>query len=93
MNGELINPQDFISFFSWDFWLIIVLGALGVYGWGRAAFKITKKTAMFLTPAIVYLFVRDAIPNQELQELVALMVILFYGTIVMWFFFIKKPKS
>ena len=86
-----INPEDFISFFSWDFWLIIVLGALGVYGWGRAAFKITKKTAMFLAPAIVYLFVRDAIPNQELQELAALLVILFYGTIaVKWIFFNKK---
>ena len=92
MNGELIDPKDFVSFFDWWTILVIVLAAAGVYGWGKAAFKITTKTAMYLAPAIVYLFVRGEIPNQELHELVALGVILFYGTIVIWFFFIKKPK-
>ena len=89
-----INPQDFISplFLDWFFWLVIILVAFGVYGWGGAAIKVTKKTAMYLAPAIVYLFVRTEIPNQELHQLAALGMILFYGTIVMWFFFIKKPK-
>jgi len=36
------------------------------------------------------MFVRGEIPNQELQKLVALGVVLFYGTIVIWIFFIKK---
>ena len=87
-----INPQDFISYFDWFTVLVIVLAACGIYGWGKAAFKITKKTAFYLFPFIVYIFVRSEIPNQELQELMALGVVLFYGTIVIWFFFIKKPK-
>ena len=90
-----INPQDFISlpFFDWSFWLVIILAAFGVYGWGGAAIKITKKTAMYLSPAVVYLFFRDTFPSQEIREIVLLGVVLFYGTIVVWFFFIKKPKS
>ena len=92
MNGELINPQDLVSFFDWWTVLVIVLAACGVYGWGKAAFKITTKTAMYLTPAIIYMFVRGEIPNQELQELAALGVILFYGALIMCFFFIKKAK-
>jgi hypothetical protein len=85
------NPQDFIGLpFDWLTILIIVLGALGIYGFGSAAFKITKRTAMFLLPAIAYLFVRDAIPNQALQEVMALGVVLFYGAIVIWFFFFRK---
>ena len=92
MNLEQINLQDFVSFFDWFTVLVIVLAACGIYGWGRAAFKTTTKIAKYLTPAIVYMFVRSEIPNQELQELVALGVVLFYGTIVIWIFFIKKPK-
>ena len=92
MNGEQINPQDFVSFFDWWTVLVIVLAACCVYGWGKAAFKITTKTAMYLAPAIVYMFVRGEIPNQELHELAALVVTLFYGTIIIWFFVIKKPK-
>ena len=92
MDGEQINPQDFISLLFTDWWfvLVIILAACGIYGWGQAAFTITKKTAMYLIPAIVYMFVRGEIPNQELHELVALGVVLFYGTIVIWIFFIKK---
>jgi len=106
MNGELINPQNFILFpYDWFFVLVIIFGVLA-----RSGFQIVKgvgkTTLIVLIVVCVCLFVFDlralfsdqqqynAVMEAIISLLKAILPLLTLVTVawVMWLFFIKKPK-
>jgi len=104
MNGEQINPQDFISFLlDWWYFLVIILVALGlgIKGGFYAFVKVSAKSPIFLMFVIicVYLLVcdlRDLFPDLQqfnaVREAILSLLVLVAVIWVMWIFFMKKPK-
>ena len=102
MNGESINPQDFISAFPYTWFCVlgIILAARCIPGFHPIVKAVGGKEILnVLTFICVYLVVLDLRalfpdphPLNETLEAISVLLVLVAVIWVMWKVFIKKPK-